>query len=92
MCWPKYNSSLSKSLKGLKFYIASEYIKYNTVSNSIIETSNDVASTIKSDTSGLLQLLKAYFTTFGWEKICRFRWFSTIGLLYCNSERNGKGI
>ena len=52
MCWLKYNSSLSKSLKRLKFYIASEYIKYNTVSNSIIEASNDVTSTIKSDTSG----------------------------------------
>ena len=64
MCWLKYNSSLSKSLKRLKFYIASEYIKYNTVSNSIIEASNDVTSTIKSDTSGwfnyskhILQLL-----------------------------------
>ena len=45
----KYNSSLSKSLGKIK---NSEDIYYTDFSNSIIEASNDVASTIKSDSSG----------------------------------------
>ena len=39
-------------LERFKFHKTSEHIKYNDFSNSIIEASNDIASTIKSDTSG----------------------------------------
>ena len=51
-------------LERFKFHKTSEHIKYNDFYNSIIEASNDVTSTIKSDTSGwfnyskhILQLL-----------------------------------